>query len=81
MDRQPGQVDIEHVVEGIVGQSLVERTMQQRMTQLHRLFPEDPRIHELWRMPDDGLERHALQDIGMKVNSGRHLDQFQPFFT
>ena len=81
VDRQPGQIDIEHVVEGVVSQSLIERTIQQRVAQLHRLIPEDPRIHELWRMPDDRFERHPFEDIGLQVDSGGHFDQFQPLLA
>ncbi|VTR67822.1 conserved hypothetical protein [Desulfosarcina cetonica] len=75
------QVDEKGVVGGVIGKAFFEGDGQQILLDAHATETENPLVHKLGRLTHDGFEIHQGQDLGLQVDPGSDLDQFQAFVT
>ncbi len=70
-------VEEEHVPFGVVGEPRLEWHRQQVVLQAHGFGGEDPRVHQLGRAADDGLEPDVGEDVLRQIHPWGDLDELQ----
>ena len=77
-DLEALEVDEQGVLGRVVAQACSQWQLQQAAAQAHRCIGKKRGLHRPHRV-HDGREGHAVQDVALQVDAGRHLDQLQAF--